>query len=690
MDTKSKSFSHSLFAKALAFIIAIVCFTGAIYSFIDMVSKNRVGLDLLFKDNYYESQNFTRDIQDVVSPLQSLSSYKSEEHIKSGGTVTDSKLSYKKDALYSDFEMNSSSYDPNLSYEENYAVFEKAESEKIAKLKDEVISDDLHAFKLGMEALKEAVSEGLLYYYSDGEVVFSNTDSIEADDFKSYPLYLMSERGITNVYPLEAEVALNNFSNNFGLFSEQGSSTVYIAFKESALEKKTLEFEKKRDSLREDLLKTAGFLMGLLASFIYLLVVVGRNSFKDDSVHLSRFDKLYNDINLFLCFTIIGIWFVLAKNFVWLDNLKMLIVPTALLGSIGLLLVLSMVKHIKNRSFLKHTLVYTLGSKFFGFFKSVYNSGSVAVKVVSVAIAYPLLVAATFFMFPVTIGLGAWFAYKKAKEFLAVSDGVSKIKSGDIRHTIELSGDGEFKKLADDINSLKDGLGAAIESELKSERLKTELITNVSHDIRTPLTSIITYIDLLKSESDPSKRSEYLTVLEQKSQRLKTLTDDLFEAAKASSGSIPVELQKIDIVSLLKQGFAELDSGDRNLEFKADSSFENLFVMADGKLLWRSIENLLSNVFKYALPNSRVYLDFSESQTDVFLTIKNISSYELNISSEELMERFKRGDESRTSEGSGLGLSIAKSLLEAQHGSLVIEIDGDLFKAIVKIPKYSQ
>lgn len=687
MDTKSKSYSHSPFAKTLAFIIAIACFTGAIYSFIDMVSKNRVGLDLLFKDNYYESQNFTSDIQDVVTPLKNLSSYRSEEHIKSGGTVTDGKISSKKDTLYSDFEMNSSLYDPNLSYEENYAVFEKVESEKIAKLKDEVISDDLYSFKMHLEALKGAVSEGLLYYYSDGEVVFSNTDSIETEDFKSYPLYLISERGITNVSPSEAEVALNNFSGNLGLFSEQGSATIYIAFKESALEKKTLEFEKKRDSLREDSLKTAGFLMGLFASFIYLILVVGRNSFKDDTIHLNRFNKLYNDINLCFCFTTVGIWFVLVKNFVWLDNLKVLIVPTAVLGSVGLLLVLSMVKHIKNRSFLRHTLVYALGSKFFGFFKNVYNSGSVAVKVVSVAIAYPLLVAATFFMFPVTIGLGAWFAYKKAKEFLAVSDGVSKIKNGDIHHTVELSGDGEFKKLADDINSLKDGLGAAIENELKSERMKTELITNVSHDIRTPLTSIITYIDLLKNENDTSKRGEYITVLEQKSQRLKTLTDDLFEAAKASSGSIPVELQKIDLVSLLTQGLAELDSSDKNLEFKVASDFEKLFVLADGKLLWRAVENLLSNVFKYALPGSRVYIDLSELEHEVLLTIKNISSYELNISSEELMERFKRGDDSRSSEGSGLGLSIAKSLLEAQGGNLNIEIDGDLFKAIVSIPK---
>lgn len=246
--------------------------------------------------------------------------------------------------------------------------------------------------------------------------------------------------------------------------------------------------------------------------------------------------------------------------------------------------------------------------------------------------------------------------------------------------------------LANDMNCIAEGLDKAVKNEVKSQRMKSELISNVSHDIKTPLTSIINYVDLLKKEGINSENaSKYLDILEQKSQRLKILTEDLFEAAKASSGDMPIELQKLDIFYLIQQGLAELD--DRieksELNFKVNIPEEKIYVLADGRLLWRVIENLLSNVFKYALKGSRVYINVinNENSDKISLIIKNISSYELNVEVDELMERFKRADESRSSEGSGLGLAIAKDLMEMQKGSLNLEIDGDLFKAIVNIPK---
>lgn len=192
----------------------------------------------------------------------------------------------------------------------------------------------------------------------------------------------------------------------------------------------------------------------------------------------------------------------------------------------------------------------------------------------------------------------------------------------------------------------------------------------------------------MKHEKDQSKVDNYLEIIDQKSQRLKVLTEDLFEAAKASSGNIQVNLEAIDLMSLITQGLGELDDKiqESELDFKISHPKDRLVVKADGKLLWRAIENLLSNIFKYALQGSRVYIDVTNVGTVATLTIKNISAYELNISSDELMERFKRGDESRSSQGSGLGLSIAKSLLEIQRGSFNIEIDGDLFKAIIQMP----
>jgi len=356
-----------------------------------------------------------------------------------------------------------------------------------------------------------------------------------------------------------------------------------------------------------------------------------------------------------------------------------------------ILLVLSLVKHLKKGTFIKHTLTYTVFYNLFKFIRDIYDSGSLGVKVVLTVIGYPVIAGLTFFMFPITIGAAVWLALKKAKEFNTLKEGVRKVKEGEVHHCINLPGNGELARLASDINSITGGLNKAVENELKSERLKTELITNVSHDIRTPLTSIITYTDLIKNENDPVKIKEYVDIIDQKSQRLKILTDDLFEAAKASSGNIPVNFEKIDIVSLVTQGLGELNDKiqERKLEFRINHPKDKVYIKADGKLLWRAVENLLSNIFKYALEGSRVYMDIIDHPGyGVSLIIKNISAYELNISSDELMERFKRGDESRSSQGSGLGLSIAKSLIEIQKGSFNIEIDGDLFKVVIQMPKW--
>ncbi|SPF41585.1 HAMP domain protein (fragment) [Candidatus Desulfosporosinus infrequens] len=190
----------------------------------------------------------------------------------------------------------------------------------------------------------------------------------------------------------------------------------------------------------------------------------------------------------------------------------------------------------------------------------------------------------------------------------------------------------------------------------------------------------------MKNEKDQARAAEYIEIIDQKSQRLKILTEDLFEATKAASGNIPVNFEKIDLVSLITQGLGEFDDKIQAsaLDFKI-SSHDKVLINADGKLLWRAIENLLLNIFKYALAGSRVYINIIDSGSVVILTIKNISAYELDISTDELMERFKRGDESRSSQGSGLGLSIAKSLIEIQKGCFNLEIDGDLFKVIIQM-----
>ena len=247
---------------------------------------------------------------------------------------------------------------------------------------------------------------------------------------------------------------------------------------------------------------------------------------------------------------------------------------------------------------------------------------------------------------------------------------------------------GALGSIAASINSISDGIQVAVAEQMKSERLKTELITNISHDIRTPITSLITYADLLKTDGlDSGRAPEYLEILIQKSARLKTLTDDLFEASKAVSGNIDVHIDNVDLADLVRQVFGELDERVRasGLDFRMNLP-EHAPIRADGKLLWRVMENLLSNVFKYALPGSRVYVDAVEDADGWYrLDIKNISERALNIDPAELTERFKRGDEARGGDGSGLGLSIAQSFVLLQGGRFALSIDGDLFKASLSL-----
>lgn len=260
---------------------------------------------------------------------------------------------------------------------------------------------------------------------------------------------------------------------------------------------------------------------------------------------------------------------------------------------------------------------------------------------------------------------------------------------GKLNCNIEEKGRGHLRELAHDINNIRDGLRKSIESEIKSENMKTELITNVSHDLKTPLTSIINYIDLLKRENIESETAkDYINILDKKSQRLKVLIDDLFEASKATSGAMELNITKIDIVQLLKQSLGENDERfkNSNLSVKLDIPDTKIFINGDGQRLYRVFENLISNIVKYSLSNTRVYIQmYVDDENKVVIIMRNISAYELDFCANEITNRFKRGDSSRSTDGSGLGLAIAKSIVELHGGKFNIEVDGDLFKSIIKL-----
>ena len=252
---------------------------------------------------------------------------------------------------------------------------------------------------------------------------------------------------------------------------------------------------------------------------------------------------------------------------------------------------------------------------------------------------------------------------------------------------------GALREHGEDLNRIGEGVNKAVEERLKSERLRTELITNVSHDIKTPLTSIINYVDLLKRlkiTEEPAK--SYIAVLDSKSQRLKQLTDDLVEASKISSGNIVLNLEPLNLTELLNQAVGEFSDRleEKKLQIIFDGSDAAGMIYADSRRMWRIIENLFQNICKYALEGTRVYLEMKVEGGRVTASLKNISDRPMNLKGEELSERFIRGDASRTTEGSGLGLYIAKNLTQAQHGEFQIQLDGDLFKIILDFPEYER
>ncbi|SET56945.1 Signal transduction histidine kinase [Oceanobacillus limi] len=262
------------------------------------------------------------------------------------------------------------------------------------------------------------------------------------------------------------------------------------------------------------------------------------------------------------------------------------------------------------------------------------------------------------------------------------------VAEGSAESDIKIKGKSALAQLATDINKMKHGVRTSQQAQAKSERLKTELITNVSHDLRTPLTSIMTYSDLLKKPdlTDDERRS-YIEIVDRKSKRLKVLIDDLFEASKMASGNIELTKEKVDIVQLLQQSLAEYDEmiQESTIQFRVSKPEESIEACVDGQKLWRVFDNLIGNILKYSLPHTRAYIDIGVENHEIKITFKNISEYELSEDIDELFERFKRGDESRHTDGSGLGLAIAKSIIDLHGGALDITVDGDLFKVQITI-----
>ena len=449
-----------------------------------------------------------------------------------------------------------------------------------------------------------------------------------------------------------------------------------------------------------------------LAGVVLMTIGAGRNN-EDKKVHLNFFDRCYTEIVAVVVFMI---WLMGTSVIVQaMDDEEMRMVWKAIgFGTLGLWFGiwflagwLSLVRRIKASSLWRDSLlrhILLLVRKCFSKCSDllVFLGGNMISRV-KIILLFGIFIFLQFMFTGMTVEGGSalslllmivmdcavlYYLIKKAWGREQIIAGLKKITDGDLQYKIpteKLSGEQEM--VADYINHIGEGLDAAVENSLKNERMKTELITNVSHDIKTPLTSIINYVDLLKRENpeDPKIRG-YLEVLENKAQRLKVLTEDVVEASKASTGNIALEMTDLNFIELVHQVIGEFEEKfeERNLTMVVHFDEEEAIICADGRRLWRVLENVFGNVSKYAMENTRVYVDVKVDRPNVQLSLKNISAQPLNISADELTERFIRGDVSRNTEGSGLGLSIAKDLVQLQGGEFRLYLDGDLFKVTIE------
>lgn len=446
----------------------------------------------------------------------------------------------------------------------------------------------------------------------------------------------------------------------------------------------------------------------LIVLCVYLICAAGRkkgvNHVVAGGLHTVPFDLLTVmvwTVGILLAVSM-GIGYYDATNIIT-EGLRTCLLITGLFA-LGLFYVMSFAVRCKQHTLWKNTIIYRVYHWIKNGILRFYRNRSIVGKSLFFVV---LLAFLTFFVGTMCISShneGAFFLYVVLVAFVVgsllmgfqvryrrIRRGIEKIAHGDLETRISTKGlyDG-LKEQAENLNQISAAVQTAVEKQLKSERMKTELITNVSHDIKTPLTSIVNYVDLLKKQQiqDPTAK-EYIEVLERQAIRLKKLIEDLIEASKASTGNISVNLGMLDTTELLKQVSGEyIDRlAQHQLELVLTVPEKELPVLADGQLLWRVFDNLLSNAMKYSQPGTRVYLDLTEEKNQVLIVFRNISRYPLNISGEELMERFVRGDSSRHTEGSGLGLSIARSLTELMNGRFEIKVDGDLFKAQVTLTK---
>lgn len=566
------------------------------------------------------------------------------------------------------------------------------------------------------------------YYVKWNDTVFTNCGATSEQELMTAQFYRLTtkdENGNT-----ERESSQNRYYSyplldELSLYDKTTSIVVCTSIKEAYVDECKVVWDRQESIVNDTFASTLIYVIIALLLFIYLLCVCGKNK---DGEHKSMWlDNIWTEVHLAaiggLGFGAVVICVILLDDYFtghFPYNLMNMVVglSAAIASAVVITSTLSIIRNIKCKRFVESSIIVRvirwcwkifvkvlvwLRNGFVGCRNLVFRtlSKKTGIILISMLFVYTAIIGmfgflgyntASFIVFGVLLFLfGAFVVAYRAKDLDEIKKGVSEVRNGNVAYKIPELKSEDMKALATNINDIAKGLDESVSAKVKAERMKTELITNVSHDLKTPLTSIISYTELLANvEGLPEEAKDYAQIIANKSDRLKTLTQDLFDISKVQSGNESVVLEKLDVSLLINQSLGEQDNEIKKSELPfCVNAPKELYISADGRKMSRVISNLISNILKYTMKNTRVFISAYEENGEVVMEFKNIASYPMDFNAEEIVGRFVRGDESRTQEGNGLGLAIAKSYTEICNGKFEIVLDGDMFKAILKFRKYS-
>lgn len=541
------------------------------------------------------------------------------------------------------------------------------------------------------------------YLIIDGKE-FKNVSNINEEHDYYYKLVINKEGIQEDMKPYTGDYFVNTPEVN------GHEVEIYIGLKEEYVDYCIELWLEQKELMNNTFTKVTYYILVIFLCILYLILSVGKDDKGNKKEHM--IDHMYIELNVLTQFLSLGCGlylFVVFFHQYFNGDFPFELLKLYTQVSIGfvfllfLTLFLAIIRNIKNHCFTSRSILFIVINKIIQFVKNVgkeishLSSNNISLFVLLGVFLYTIIIG--YFGFKlwyesiyliygfILFVLIGYVAIRYFNSLNKIKTGVNEIRKGHLNYKIDSLVFKDLNDLKEGIHDMSSGLQTSLSNTLKAERLKTELITNVSHDLKTPLTSIINYTKLLSNiENLPEEAKDYIEIIDKKSQRLKSLTQDLFDISKVQSGNEEIILEKLNVETLLSQSLAEFEKELTNLRVCTNIE-ENLFINSDGRKISRVINNLLVNMIKYSLQNTRVFINAWSQDNKVFIEMKNISSYPLDFDKEEIMQRFKRGDESRSEEGHGLGLAIVKSYVEATGGKFDIILDGDMFKAIIEYDK---